>query len=452
MCMKKLCFLIILLALCANPASAAERKALTRGKAAIAAIVNDDVITMTDVRNRVKLYAGGAARQPNAKELEEMERQVLDRLINEKLQLQEAKKLGINIDEAQVNAGFADIAKQNNTSPEEFRERLTRAGVNLDSLYQQIRTDVAWSYVVRRKLRPQVNVSDSEIDTELDVKAKNEGKTEYHVAEIFLPVSEGTDDKQTLERAKALVKEMLAGGRFADIARKNSQSPGANAGGDIGWIREGQLDPKIDAALAQMQPGQISPPVRTEKGYYILFLRDARKGNNNAAPAAAMPAPANDATLQLRSLTMTAPQTDPENIVNAKIARMDILRTDIKNCEDAASKEGEFSSEGTGLMSDVKLSTLPAPVASAVLDLQVGQTSAPVRTAQGISVFTVCAREDMPTLAETGDDVPLPKFTQKEDATSREEVANRLGMQRLGQMQERYLRDLRATAFIDKRI
>src|SRR3990172_966426 len=145
----------------------------------IAAIVNDSVITMTDIKDPTLLYLSDSAKNAPPEQVKKMEQQVLNLLIDETLQLQEAKKLGISVSAEEVNAGFADISRQNGLAPDEFKKRLARTGVSINSLYSQIRANVAWAQVVRRKLRPQVNISESEIDLTLEQIAMGAGKKQY---------------------------------------------------------------------------------------------------------------------------------------------------------------------------------------------------------------------------------------------------------------------------------
>lgn len=293
----------------------------------IAAIVNDTVITMTDIRDRTELYLSSSRESVTPAQRKKMEQQILNRLIDEALQLQEAKKLGITVREEDVNAGFANLSRQNGTSPPEFRKRLSDFGVRIDSLYDQIRADIAWGHIVRKKLRPQINISENEIDLAMNQIAHGSGKVLYHVAEIFLSVQNPSKEKDVRSETDKLVTQLMKGASFADIAREFSQAPGASSGGNLGWVQEGQMDPELDKALEKMKPNQISPPIRSAKGYHILFLRGLRRN------------------------------------------------------------------------------------------------------------------DDAPTDPKTG-----------EEEASREQLATKLGIQRLGQMAERYLRDLRATAFIDRRM
>ncbi len=462
-------FIILLTATAADAAT--QGKAPIRSRVGIAAVVNDEVITFSDITNRIMLYISGSPDKPPAEAMKKIEQQTLSRLIDEKLQVQEAKDLGITIGEDQVNEGFAEIARQNGMPADEFKKRLLGSGVKPETLLDQIRAEIAWSQVIRRKLRPQVNVSETEIDNELDSLARTSGKTEYRVAEIFLNVADPKDEARIREEATKMTAQITKGASFAQVAKQFSQSPGAATGGDIGWVQEGQLDAKLTTALSQMQPGQISPPIRTDKGYTILFLRDVRQnavvGAQAAAqPAAPAPAPApvqttgGDSILHLKQIVIPLGKVDPQPIINAKIVRAQSLKSEITSCEAMEQKAKDFIFDGTGDLGKVALSKMSEGMKAAVAGLPVGTLSDPVRNTDSIAVLMVCGREDIGGTPVAAAQAPSPApaapspapALSKDDEKSREKIAGKIGQQRLTQLQERYLRDLRATAFIDKRL
>jgi peptidyl-prolyl cis-trans isomerase SurA len=381
-----------------------------------------------------------------------MKQQVLDKLIDEKLQLQEAKGLGISVGEDQVTAGFADIARQNSMSPDDFRKRLSANGVKVSSLYDQIRAEIAWSQVVQRKLRPEINVSESEIDNIFDQIAQIDGKTEYLVSEIFLPVNDASEESAVQSQAEKIVKKITKGASFGAVARESSQGPGAAKGGEIGWVQEGQIDAPLEAALAKMQPGQLSPPVRTAKGWHVLFLKDRRR-NKIAAPKQQ---PATSTIISLKQILIPVSEKDPDNIVAAKIARAQSLKDDISSCAEMEAASNDFPSPGTGDLGQGPLENLPEALKVVVENLDIGELSAPLRNEDGIAVLMVCSQEEQKNGEETiGGTASLPKISpaiDKNDEGARNKVAAKIGMQRLDRLQEHYLQDLRATAFIEKRI
>lgn len=391
--MKKLlpvfAVLMLLAASQADAAPAAKSGPQTSAnRVGIAAVVNEDIVTFSDINDRLKLLLQGSPGVPPDDVRREMEFRTLNRLIDEKLQLQEAKSLDIVVNEDQIQAAFATIAQQNNLPAEEFKRRLVESGLPIDTLYDQIRAEIAWGQVARRKLRPQINISESEIDSEI-------------------------------------------------IAMKNAP-----------------------------------PPVE--------------------APAAAAPAPAGT-MVHLKQLVIMFEPKDSEQIINAKIQRALSLKGEIKNCAAMDKKMAEFKNRGTADLGKGPLDGLPPPLKTAVQNLKVGELSMPVRGQNGVAVLMVCERQEpqqaaaapaapapetapaapamtsatasTPIMADGAAPPALPAETAEGEQAvvgpvapptateiQRDDVANRLGLKRIQQMQERYLRDLRATAFIDKRI
>ncbi len=440
----------------------APLQAVAKEMIGIAAVVNDDIVTLSDLNNRMNLYISGNPQRPTPEERKKMEQQVLNRLIDEALQLQEAKSLNITIDEDQVSQGFVNVARQNNMAPDEFKKRLAAAGVKVESLYAQIRADMAWAQVVRQKLRPQINISESEIDAALQQEQSVQGKPEYRVAEIFLAVKDPAVAEDVQKKADSIVAQLIKGASFPAVAQNVSEAPGAATGGDLGWVRPGQIDKALEAALQKMQPGQLSPPLRSDKGFHILLLRDVRHPGTGfvAPPPVAAPAAraVTETIVALKQIMIPVAATDPAPVVNAKMARAASLKEEIDSCETMARKMQDFPSPGTGDMGKGALSALPEPIRQVVENLKIGELSEPVRAPNGVAVFMVCAREEAPAAAaETQQPAPAPVPTAPAVAApgseaSREAIANKLGGQRLDQIQERYLRDLRAAAFIDKRL
>lgn len=441
---KRTAFFAMMMWLSALPAFAAPREG-------IAVVVNDSVISVSDVVNRERLYLSAEKAPLSEGQRQLVTQQVIARLVDEALQMQEARTLGIAVPEEDVNAAFASIAKNNGApSADAFRKKITGNGISVETLYDQIRAELAWAQVVRRKIRPQVNISDSEIDTMMTQITKGQGKNQYRVAEIFVRVATAKKEKEILGELEKILTRLKKGEPFPMLARQYSQAPGAASGGDLGWVQEGQVAPEINAELEKMTPGQISPPVRTEAGYHILFLRDLRQ---SATPSAGIdPASLQPRTLvHLKQILIPTATNDPDPVISAKFTRALRLKDEIADCTamDAALKD--FPSPATGDIGKVSLEDLPPPVKTAIKDLPEGTLSAPIRNAHGVAVVMVCGRAE--AAPETAG-APLPKFSAPlpENAADRTEVANTIGRQRMERMAERYLRDLRAAAFIEKRI
>ena len=252
----------------AHPAASQDLK--------IAAVVNDDVITFIDllVRTRVAMVASHVPdTEENRRRLSGL---VLRNLIDEHLKTQAAKSQGITVDEAEVTERLNGMAQQNNMTLAEFKKKLAASGILMDSLADQIRADIAWQMVVRKRFRSAATVSRKDIDDELAQMKENEGKPEYLVGEIFLPVYAPADADAVESTGKDLMSQLQQGGNFNELAQQFSQSPTASSGGVLGWLRPDQLDPGMRNVITAMSKGQITGPVQTSGGYSILTVLDQR--------------------------------------------------------------------------------------------------------------------------------------------------------------------------------
>lgn len=243
----------------------------------IAAVVGDDAIPMSDVAARARLVMASSGLPDNQDIRERVTQQVINTLIDEQLKLQEAERLEIQISEKDIEDGFAAVAAQNNFSADQFKEILAKENIPHRTIYNQIRSQIAWARIIQSRLRSQVEVSERDVQDMHGRLQDNIGKTEYLAAEIFLPVEKPSEEDNVKKLAERLTKQLLQGEvPFTRLAAQFSQSASAAKGGDMGWIQEGQLPEKLDKQLARMEEGDLSRPVRSLTGYHILYLRNKR--------------------------------------------------------------------------------------------------------------------------------------------------------------------------------
>lgn len=427
---------LIMMAFPGSPALAVESGQKSLG--GIAIIVNDDVISKSDLEKRLRLALAATGLPEAPESYARLRPQIIQALIDEKLQLQEAARNGIQVGKTDIEEGFAQIAQQNGMTTEQFRDDLQSKNINLKTLEDQIRAQIAWSQVVRRKLRPQVAISESDIDAEIEMVDSNANKPEYLVAEIFLAVPTPDKDESVQALAEQLIKQMVGGAPFGEIAKQFSQSAGAGNGGNLGWIRAGQLQPELDQVLGALEKGQISPPVRAPGGYHILFLRDrristglsaAKKMQENTGPV-------------LKRLVLPFAQDTNEVIIRALTSRAQRLAGSLTGC--AAMDEEIEKSESALSGSVTEPQTLPADIQGALSGLAPEKASAPIPVPEGVAIFMNCGS------MQTADAGAQPATAMPEQM--RDNIANKLGLDRLDMLQRRYLNDLRATAYIDRRI
>jgi peptidyl-prolyl cis-trans isomerase SurA len=255
------------------PAPAAAQQDLFRP----AAVVNDDVISVLDLAMRVQLAVIAAGVEDTQDIRRRLTPQVLNSLIDERLQMQEARRLDIVVSDVQVAGALEQIAEQNNMTEGQFLTMLRNRGVIPTTLIDQIRAQIAWMSIIQRRVRPSVVIATEEVEEVVTRLSARRGSIERRISEIFIPVESTAKEAEAQANAGRLFDELRRGANFTGLARQFSQSGTATLGGDLGWVRDGELDEELNTALAQMGPGEISVPVRTLSGFHILFLRDMRK-------------------------------------------------------------------------------------------------------------------------------------------------------------------------------
>ncbi len=251
--------------------------AQARQTASIIAVVNDGAISFADLEDRIRLIIVSSG-MPDTKEIRDrMRGQVINSLIDEQLQIQEADRLELEVTDEEVDQAFEGLAQSNNFTAEKFLDVLKQSKVPLHTLRSQIRANIAWSKVVQNEVRPRISIADTEVDVMRERLEEGVGKTEYMVSEIFLAVETPKDESDVKQLAEKLTRQLVEGHvPFSKIAAQFSQSAGASRGGDMGWVREGQLAEEIDHVLQNMDEGDLSAPVRTLSGYHIIYLRKKR--------------------------------------------------------------------------------------------------------------------------------------------------------------------------------
>lgn len=251
----------------------------------IAATVNKDAISEADLGERMKLILISAGLQNTAENRDKARAQALNSLIEEQLKIQEADRQGLSVTPEEVGTGFEAIAQQNNLDAESFSKMMAQQGLPKSTLLNQIKSQISWSKVIGKVLRPQIEVSENDINAKLERIKSNMGKTEYQVSEIFLPVNSGDEETKTQQLATKLIEEIKKGARFSVVAAQFSKAASAENGGSMGWVQEGDLPKELDVVIKSLSVGQISPPIRGLSGFYIMALQDKRLITQETLPS-----------------------------------------------------------------------------------------------------------------------------------------------------------------------
>jgi peptidyl-prolyl cis-trans isomerase SurA len=254
----------------------------------IVAVVNDDVITQNDLNERVALVTRQLERQgAQLPAADTLARQILERMITDRVQLQLAKDEGIKVDDLTLDRTIERIAQENNMSLADFRAALERDGIKFSRFRDDIRNEIVISRLRERDVDNTVVVTDAEVDTELAREAKEStGDAEYQLSHILVSVpAQASADQIEARRRRAL--EALAllrnGANFAQVAAQYSDAPDALQGGNLGWRTGGRLPSLFLEVVERMKPGDVTDILRSPNGFHIVKLLDKR----NKAPAGA---------------------------------------------------------------------------------------------------------------------------------------------------------------------
>jgi peptidyl-prolyl cis-trans isomerase SurA len=237
------------------------------------AVVNDSVITGFDLMQRAQLMVllGYASANPDA-----LRAAALDRLIDNRLKLQEAKRMGLSLKKADIDKSVAAFAERAGLSVNEFRAALNTHGVTSQALNDKVAADLLWAQVVRSRFARRVEPGEADIDAEIAVMQARAGAS-YRVLEIGLPGTDaGRTEAQTKALAERLYRSLSQGGDFAAAVKAYSRAPSAAHGGDSGWISTQQMQPDLVNALSTLEPDEVSRPLPVAGGYWIMKLIDKR--------------------------------------------------------------------------------------------------------------------------------------------------------------------------------
>lgn len=390
----------------------------------IAAVVNEDVISAYDLNQRVRMVMVTGRIQDTPDNRRRLTEQILRNMIDEQLQLQEAKRLNIRVSEEEINQLLAKLNARNKVPAGTLESVLKRADVDINALRAKLRADDAWGKVLRERLQQQVFVSDEEIDEELKRLQAVQHLPRHRVAEIFLPVDNPDAERQVRDLAERLMQQIRSGADFGALAREFSQSASAAVGGDLGWVTKGQLDPKIDSVLSTTPERQVAGPVQTLSGFHILLVID------RIVPSAGG---ANELVLDYTQLLLPGAQPGGSGAPQGEQLAQQI-QSDVQSCEELHAAAATLDSSKIGDVKGARLADIPDAIRDRLAALDVGETTEPVRTAEGLLIATLCARK--------GGANTLP---------TRAQIQNRLGNERFNLLIQRYMRDLRQTAFVDIR-
>ena len=391
----------------------------------IAAVVNDQVISVFDLVSRIRMVMLSSNIPDTPDTRKRLAPQVLRGLIDEKLELEEAKHQNVAATEDEVKRALLQIEKQNNMQPGQLNAFLQARGIDRGVLVDQVTSAIEWAKLVRRKAAETVEISDDEIDAALKQAKEHANEPESRVAEIFLAVDNPAQDQEVRQTAERLSQQMRQGARFSAIAQQFSQSATAAVGGDMGWLRPDQLPSELGKVVAQLRQGELSQPIRARGGYYLMLVVERRNGTSGSAQ---------DTVYDIVQVVFPLPPRAGEAARRAAIAETAALRDRAKDCPRllaiGKAKAPQLSSEGK-----LREASISPQMRGLINKLSIGQVSQPIVQRNGVGVIMVCGKSN-------GGSGPV----------TRQAVEESLLRQRLDTVARRYLQDLRRNAYVDVRV
>ncbi len=262
------------------------------------AIINGEVITQTDVDQRLALLAIANGGNIPADQIDRLRQQVLRNLIDETLQIQAARQAKIEVSDADIEKTLVRVAANVKQTPEQMAAYLQARGSSIRSIRRQILGETSWRRLQSAKIESTVNVADDEVKAVIARLEAAKGTEEFRVGEIFLAAT-SANQAQVMGNANQLLEQLRKGGSFAGYARQFSEASTQAVGGDLGWVRPEQLPEPIAATIRQMRPGQVSAPIALPGGVSIIAVQDVRK---------VLTSDPRDAVLTLKQVSVTFPK------------------------------------------------------------------------------------------------------------------------------------------------
>ncbi|WP_229255875.1 peptidylprolyl isomerase [Duganella fentianensis] len=401
----------------------------------IVVVVNDDVITQRELNNRIKTVTGRMKAQnvalPDAADLR---RQMLERMIVERAQLQMAKEMGVRVDDLQLDRAIARIAEAQKLSVQDLRNQMEKDGMPYAAFREEIREEIIMQRLREHEVDAKIQISDAEVDSFLAAeKAAAAEQFELNISQIMIRIPDNATAEviaQRRARAEDVMRQLRTGADFAKMAGTYSDSSDALQGGVVGWRQPERLPPVFAEALVKLKPGQVTPIIKSVGAFHILKVSERRSLAEAQAVAAVQQTHARHILIKVTP-TMSAADAKRKLLelkerLDNKAAKFEDLARLVSN-DGSASKGGDLGWLYPG-------DTMPE-FEAAMNNLKIGEVSDPVETSFGIHLIEVLERKS--------DDVSK----ERERNNARQAIRER----KMEEAAESWQREVRDRAYVEFR-
>jgi len=396
----------------------------------IVAVVNQEPITHTDVEKRVSRIQESAAPGARLPAFEELRRQVLDALIDEKVQISYARVIGVNVGDAELDQAIENVAAQNQLTLSELRQRMAVDGLDYDRYRASLREQLLLQRLREREVTARIALSEEEITNFLNTDPAAQNETALNLAHILIAVPERATQVQLAQlqtKAEDLQRRVVAGENFGQLVKQYSDDGNTrNDGGAFGMREVSRLPELFVNAVQGLKVGQVAPVVRSNAGFHIVKLLE----RESSAQASYTQQRARHILLR------STPQVDTATLVN----RINDIRKQIVGGQTSfAQMARQYSEDGSGAKGGDLGWTSPGQFVpefeKVLVGLQPGQISEPVVSRFGVHLIQLIERRE----------------AQLSDAQKREAARSVLRERKFEATYEEWARELRAAAYVEMR-
>ena len=399
----------------------------------IAATVNDEMISVLDIQSRLTLAIYLSKMKNNGKNRQRLAPQILRSVIDERIKLQDIRKNKIAISQAEIIKGIAQWEKNAGLKRGGTTSLAKKLGIDKAIISEQVEMRIGWIKLIRKLYLKTISINEKEIGEIVSQEISKSGEPEYLVSEIFLPIDKNSDPEEVKIFAERLIEQIAQGAKFSAIARNFSQSPTAAVNGNLGWLRQETLPQALIQTILSLQPQQVSKPVTTIEGIYILKLLKKRAFNPLQIDKTQSP----KVIIQQIHFELP-PQAKPKVISEVRNLAVKVS-SQANSCKKMEALGQKFGSSRSGSSGSVRVNQLSPKIQSTVDYLPVGKASDPLKFPDGFVTIMICERGQ-------GKNVSI------NESQLRNNIINKLTNERMNLAARQYIRSLRRTAVIDIRL
>ncbi|WP_029603894.1 peptidylprolyl isomerase [Kozakia baliensis] len=391
----------------------AEQPPVTPPEDEILAIINGQVLTERDVDNRGRLFALSTGLSISPGLMQRLRPQIIHQLIDERIKTQEILKRHINIEPEQIAQAIGGIESRNGMQKNALRNRLAQDGVSLTTLIDQIRVQLGWMQVLREEIGGRGRITARQIAQREEALRSEEGRPQYNISEIFIPVADPRHSESELEFTKTIITQLRNGAPFPIVAAQFSQSQTALDGGAMGWVQEDSLDPQVVDIVRQMPEGAISNPIKVAGGYVIVTTNGKRTIGHQLATVM---------TLRQAFFPFSAPLNPQVPTDQQKLALQHAAQA-AQATHGCAAMEALNHSLGEKHPSDpgaLVLERINPQMRSVLSTLPPGQSSHPLVSTDGIALLMVCSKEQKNIAQQSPSEIADALMNERVEQASRQ--------------------------------